>query len=353
VNQFSVINSGACTAIGLSAPATAAAVSGEVAGFAEHPYLVDEVGERMVLAVVPFISELAVGASRLTELAVAAAREAALPLEGSIGREGGIPLVLAIPPARPGLADGVGEIILGDLVVALKDLCKLSQVNYLQGGHATGIAALEMCLQTMRATGARFGLIGGVDSYIIPETLEWLESEEQLHSGRNPWGFIPGEAAAFCLLTAFASSGGASPRLDCLSLATSRESALMKTEAVCTGEGLTVAIRKAIEVMSPEERVSHVFCDMNGEPFRADEYGFAITRLSNRFASATDFVAPADCWGDVGAATGPLLISLAHTCAKKRDVAGEHTLVWTSSEDGLRSAALFLPNPGRKEMVCL
>ncbi len=38
---------------------------------------------------------------------------------------------------------------------------------------------------------------------------------------------------------------------------------------------------------------------MNGEPYRADEFGFACLRTNEAFVSASDFVAPADCWGDV------------------------------------------------------
>ena len=51
-------------------------------------------------------------------------------------------------------------------------------------------------------------------------------------------------------------------------------------------------------------KVSDVYCDLNGEPYRADEFGFAALRTKEHFASASDFVAPADCWGDVAAAGG-------------------------------------------------
>jgi 3-oxoacyl-[acyl-carrier-protein] synthase-1 len=80
---------------------------------------------------------------------------------------------------------------------------------------------------------------------------------------------------------------------------------------------------------------------MNGEAYRADEYGFTIVRTSQHFASAGDFLAPADCWGDVGAATGPLLLALAVIAARKSYAPGPHALLWTSSEGGERSAALI------------
>ena len=49
----------------------------------------------------------------------------------------------------------------------------------------------------------------------------------------------------------------------------------IKTETVCIGEGLTAAFREALSPASPGAKVTDVYCDMNGEPYRADEFGFA------------------------------------------------------------------------------
>jgi len=84
-----------------------------------------------------------------------------------------------------------------------------------------------------------------------------------------------------------------------------------------------------------------VFCDMNGEPYRADEYGFACLRTGEAFASASEFVAPADCLGDVSAASVPLGIMLSSIAVRKRYARGPYALVWASSEGGDRGAALL------------
>jgi 3-oxoacyl-[acyl-carrier-protein] synthase-1 len=80
---------------------------------------------------------------------------------------------------------------------------------------------------------------------------------------------------------------------------------------------------------------------MNGEPYRADEYGFACLRANEWFASSSEFVSPADCWGDVSAATGPLCVSLSVIAARKTYSNGPLTLVWASSESGERAGALL------------
>ena len=79
---------------------------------------------------------------------------------------------------------------------------------------------------------------------------------------------------------------------------------------------------------------------MNGEPYRADEFGFACLRTKERFVSVSDFIAPADCWGDVSAASAPLGIMLSAIAARKSYAKGRFALVWGSSEGGERGAAL-------------
>jgi 3-oxoacyl-[acyl-carrier-protein] synthase-1 len=79
---------------------------------------------------------------------------------------------------------------------------------------------------------------------------------------------------------------------------------------------------------------------MNGEPYRADEFGFACLRTKEAFESASDFVAPADCWGDVSAATGPLSLALSTIAFRKTYANGPFSFLWASSESGERASAL-------------
>ena len=79
---------------------------------------------------------------------------------------------------------------------------------------------------------------------------------------------------------------------------------------------------------------------LRGEPYRADEYGFAVTRTREHFVSPADFTAPADCWGDVGAASVPLSLGLALAAFAKGYSRGDTGLVWASSDTGERGAAL-------------
>jgi 3-oxoacyl-[acyl-carrier-protein] synthase-1 len=223
----------------------------------------------------------------------------------------------------------------------------LGLVHGIARGHASGLLALEAACRTVETGRADFCLVGGVDSYVEPETLEWLEANEQVHSAgssNNAWGFIPGEAAGFCLLMSIASARrhGIEPLGHVRAVTAAREEHLIKSDTVCLGRGLTAAFAGVFDALpSPSDVVNDVICDMNGEPYRAEEFGFATIRTRHRFMNESEFQTPADCWGDVGAASGPLFVNLAVVAQAKGYAAGPRTLVWTSSESGERAAAVI------------
>lgn len=70
-----------------------------------------------------------------------------------------------------------------------------------------------------------------------------------------------------------------------------------------------------------------------------------MLRARALFRDAADFEAPADCWGDLGAASGPLYACLAIEAEARGYAKGSRTLIWASSEGGQRGAAL-LRRPG-------
>jgi 3-oxoacyl-[acyl-carrier-protein] synthase-1 len=221
-----------------------------------------------------------------------------------------------------------------------------SRIAEFEVGHAAGHLCFDAALKECRAETIDACLVAGVDSYLAPETLEWVEDCDQLHGGgplNNAWGFIPGEAAGTVLLA----KAGQAQRIgltvlgEVVSVGRGFETKLIKTDAVCTGVGLTDAFRKALGGLTPDEQIHNVLCDLNGEKYRADEYGFAALRTKDRFRSASDFIAPADCWGDVGAAGVFLHTALAVISHRKRYGKGPLSMVCASSECGVRGASII------------
>jgi 3-oxoacyl-[acyl-carrier-protein] synthase-1 len=293
--------------------------------------------EPMVVAMAPYLPEDMLWVDRLTELALPAATEALAPLDPFEVR---VQAIIGVPPKRPGIPDKLEDIVRERLSEQLGS--RLTSVETIATGHAAGLIAIECAFGQIQSGKAEFALIGGIDSYLDVDTLEWLEEREQIHSNSNAWGFVPGEAAGFCLLASgsTATAYGLRPLVTVTATASAHEKNSIKAQTVCIGEGLSQAIRSVLDSLLVEEKIDQTICDMNGETYRAEEYGFAVARTSERFVDATDFIAPADCWGDVGAASGPLFLSLATVASQKKYARGPRTLAWASSESGERSATI-------------
>ena len=331
---------GARTAVGMTAPATAAAVRAAVAAFAQHPFLFDTAGEPYQVAPAAYLDIDLVGAARMAELAGPAATEALAPLAAAAGSKPSIPVFIGMPLPRPGRPrDAVA--VVSERLRAEMGRAKLQagRVQVIEKGHAAGAMAVQAAWEIVRSGSTEFALAGGVDSYLEPETMAWLEASDQAHGAvRNSWGFIPGEGAGFALLAAgpAAEHYKIAAELELVTAATARETKLIKTEAVCLGEGLTELFRALAGGLAPGTKVDHLVCDMNGEPYRADEFGFAVLRAGELFRNASAFAGPASFWGDVGAAAGPLFVALSVAEARKGYARGPITAAFTSSESGER-----------------
>jgi 3-oxoacyl-[acyl-carrier-protein] synthase-1 len=336
---------GARTPIGRTVWASAAAVRAGVCGFREHPYMVDTAGEPMRIASAPWLEITMESTPRMAALLLPAIDEALAPLS-ALGAGTGlrIGLALALPAPRPGQASNLAAELLA--AIDAQQPRRFARTTSFELGHAAGYLALAAARAGCARGAFDVCVVAGADSYLSPETLEWVEACDQLHGSgplNNAWGFIPGEGAGAVLLGApmVGHRLGLPPLGILRAIGVGTETKLIKTDTVCIGEGLTQAFRAALDGLLPGERVDDVYCDMNGEPFRADEFGFAALRTGEHFRAASDFVAPADCWGDVGAASAPLHLALAAIAQRKHYAKGPLAMTWGSSESGERGAALL------------
>lgn len=341
-DSICILSLGAQTAIGLNATSTAAAVRAGISGFNEHPFMINQQGEPYTLAMVPSIDPYTSYRQRMILMVEQAVKETIAGLEYQRVHQA-IPAIIGLPEVRPGLPQDLAFLIEESVRELNNAQISINSVHTLLNGHSAGLLALERGRQILSVGNAEFCLVGGLDSYIEPETLEWIEDNDQLHQPANAWGFIPGEAAGFCLicLKNTAKRYNLMVRAELVSIATAIEQNRIKAETICLGQGLTRAVKDVTKYLPQDSKVNYMICDQNGEAYRADEFGFMLTRLSDLFEDPSDYLAPADCWGDVGAASGPLFIN--QTCAafEKGYAKGQYTLLWTSSEGGERTAAIF------------
>ena len=339
-----IVALGACTPVGRDAWSSAAAVRAGISGFVRHPFMIDTAGEPMRAAIAPWIDIGVSGADRLEALLFPALDQALEPLASRQGAPLNMAIALGLPSARPGLPEDIQRQMLARMNKRYARY--FSSAASFAAGHAAGLIATQAAVTKLAQGTLDACVVAGVDSYIEPLTLEWLEANDQLHSAgplNNAWGFIPGEAGAALLLMreSVAQAADLEVLAVVLGTGTAMEPKRIKTETVCTGEGLTQAFRAALAALPTGAKVSDIYCDMNGEPYRADEFGFTALRTKEHFDSASDFIAPADCWGDVAAAGGPLHVMLAVIAGAKGYANGKVAFAWASAEGGERAGTLL------------
>ncbi len=342
-SNINIIGVGARTPLGLQAPAAAASVRAAISALGDHPFMVDQVGDPMPAAMDPELDPRLIGPSRFLKLATPAQAEACAPLAklGSVGMR--LPVYLGLPEIRPGFTEKDLETIRAG-VAAFDGLpVRLGQVTPFPVGHAAGAVALQAAIAPMRQGALDLCLVGGVESYFHPDTMEWLDANRQLAGTVSRSGFVPGEGAAFILLASdafckrFQQSCLATVDTVCLA----SETKLIKTDEVCVGEGLTKAVEGAVANLLGGTRINKVICDINGERYRGEEWGFVCLRLSQHFDDPTAYQSPADCWGDMGAASIPLFAMLASEGIARGYAQGPRILLWAGSEKGQRGAVVL------------
>lgn len=340
-----IIGTGARTPLGLNARSSAAALRAGVSSLGEHPFMLDQVGDAMPGALDSLLDPAIFGVDRFLPLVKSALLEACAPLERiSTQPPLSLPVYLALPEVRPGFSKHDADTIRDALASTDSLPVNISEVKILSEGHAAGLAAFAAAMEHINTGHIKAALVGGVDSYFHPDTMEWLDGNRQLSGSVSRSAFVPGEGAGFCMLAsaAFSEELGLDQFVRVFEASFGRENKLIKTSDICLGEGLTTTIKKSIERLEPsQKKINDIVCDINGERYRGEEWGFVCLRLPQYFDAPTAYLSPADYWGDMGAASGPLFAMLACQAAECGYASGPRTLLWASSEGGLRGAVLL------------
>ena len=339
-----IVSTGARTPLGLQAAPSAAALRAGISAMGRHPFMVDHLGDPMPAAIDQVLDPGLMGPERLLALVESAFREACSFLSDLPGPRLKLPLYLGLPEVRPGFSEQDAESILSG-VARLEGLpVEFSEVRGFTQGHAAGLSALALATEQIRGGTPDACLVGGVDSYFEPETMEWLEANRQVVGADTRSAFVPGEGAGVCVLMAerLTRRLRLSAQADVLSVAIGAEPKRIKTSDVCLGEGLTATIQNALVGLPPPTRlIDDVICDINGERYRGEEWGFVCLRLPQHFKAPTAYRSPASSWGDTGAASGTLFAMLACQAAERGYATGSRTMLWASSEGGPRAAAVL------------
>lgn len=345
--ELCLLGAGARTSLGIDLRSSAAAACSGIAEFSEHPFMVDLAGEPMVVARDPWLAAELEGGERLAEL-VATAVDECLSAAGLVagGRRWPLRLWLALSEAERARTDGRAARVVSAVEEVLAGRCQLAGVSVLEHGHVAGAVAVCAAADAARAGYDGVCLVVGADSWLDPVSLEWLDATGRLHSPVHPFGFVPGEAAAAVLLGPPHWAGPAGVAGWIAGGALSFEPDLAP-ELPRLGRALTHAAREALaDRNAAMPQVGTVYADLNGMPERADELGYTIVRLAERMAPGFGTVTPVEWFGDVGAASVPLMLALAGAGAAMGRVTGPALLLGQAIGGGRSALLMALPDAG-------
>lgn len=344
---------GLVTPVGRSAPASCAAIRAGIARPRRVSYfqaLDEETQEEVPVTGYPVrgYTEGFNMVGRWLRLARGAVRDllstSGLPdaADGRFWQKTGLFIVAPRPnDARFQDEEGEGEEALQEALLApLHDALGLplsqQHLGVIGQGHAGTAAALHRAKEQLIRGGVERFLVVAVDSYLDPLTLEWLAGSGRLKTEAVPTGLSPGEAGACLLLETQPSAarrGAAAPVL-VAGVATGQEKNAFLSGEPSTGEALAACVQNALERSSPGELFSgDVYLDLNGEFWRAMEWGSALVRLAGRVADPRLHL-PCVSVGDVGSASGALGACLAVHELSRGHTRTKQALVVSSSEQG-------------------
>lgn len=338
IKFLSVIASGLLTPLGDSPKRVLAAINAEVSAYGgstycnrwSHPMTVAQIPEVALAPLTPEVKALNLASRklRLYRLAVPALRQVL-----DFPDAPNIPLFLAGPEVLPNQAAP----IMGDLVALIAQHSGLpidiSMSRYFASGRAGVLQTLQLAFQFFEQTSHNYALIGGVDSFVDPATLAFLDAENRVLAEDVIDGFAPSEGAGFMVLAR--PSKHNDQRVKLYRPGISSEPGHKYGTAPNLGAGLSGAIAAAIQSGSGG-KVGAVISSMNGESYFAKEFGVSMVRHSRHFSTQWHHHHPADCVGDLGAAFGMLGLCLG--ASKAAAMPESQVLVYGASDTGLRSA---------------
>lgn len=282
-----ILGIGMLTPVGLTADRTAKSIRAQIARIQDSPFLNDRyeplamgwieddlippIGEDLLLsgALHPLVSRLL----RLGGEPLAAAANLLSQVEAC-------PLFLAMPAPLPGQESALPPDFLALFSQQSGVPFNVKGSQTLCQGRAGCFQAVQKGVEALfRPDGPEAVLVGGLDSYFDPDLIKhYGQVEHRILAEGIPDGFIPGEGAAFLLLStpARCQRQGWTPMAVIQGVGLGIEAGHLYSDQPYRGDGLAAAFG-ALFGSTQSAPVQTVFAGFNGENLWAKEWGTSTT----------------------------------------------------------------------------
>ncbi len=334
MSGVAVVQVGARTPVGLDARQTGFLLRAGFPAMAEAP-LANAEGEAITMAFLPTLDGRMVGAERLAALARAPFEEAVEPI-----RDLAAEVHLAIDegcPEAPLAARGLEAMV--------KRVMPSAIVRVEPRGEAAAGALVPAAIRTLEARRADFVVIGGVHSDYDPRAIAALEQSGRLFSRDNLDSRMPGEAAAFFVLTRAGEAGRhrLAPAARVIGVGAGKEKARPDNDdPAYEALGLTAAMQQATAPLAADGRTAGwLLTDLTYEMWRQYEWQSVWVRAQKVLGVPYVIEAPAQRIGYLGAAAMPLFVAIATTAWRHGYAPAPLALALVGNDGGDRAAMVL------------
>jgi 3-oxoacyl-[acyl-carrier-protein] synthase I len=336
MQPISIRGTGLVTPVGLSAPASCAAIRAKLANPTQTGFTDDE-GKRILAHQVELDVPLR-GLSKLARMAAMAVEEALAGVK--LEARALIPLLLCVAEKdRPGRLDGLDD----DLFDELREACGTMFGNpssVIAHGRVGAAVALAQARLLLYRDGIEQVLIASADSLVTGATLSHYLANDRLLTPRISNGFMPGEAATALLVGKPRKRG----ELVCNGIGFGIEHAHVLSDKPLRGEGLATAHRAALEEAGRDfSDMGFRITDLSGEQYYFKEADLALSRLLRARQEDPELWHPAESTGACGASIGGICLAVAHAAHSKGYAPAPRALLHFSDDDGRRASVVVMP----------
>lgn len=217
----------------------------------------------------------------------------------------------------------------------------LSKIVY--GDQISFCKVLDMAITALETNQLDACIVGGIDSFIEPATLEWGIESNKFRMEGNSSGFFPGEGASFILLHKQSQSRKQQTQVRGIigrpEFAVEQQS--LNNTAATRGTAITSTISKALAKF-PIVDSCILITNLNGSLEYAKELGSCLVNLKSHHAEISDSTIwhPAASFGETGCVFPGIAISIAMHAKSRNYVKNSPFLIAVLSETLERSAFL-------------
>ena len=328
---IAIRKTGLVTSVGLSAPASCAAIRAKVSNPTETRFI--DSGGEWIMAHQVQLEKPWRGLTKLTKMASMAIAEC---LDGIARDEwASMPLLLCVAEQeRPGRLERLDDQLFLDIEQELGVHFAPASAIIAHGRVSVAIA-LAQARKLIHEHNAPQVIIAAADSLLGWPTLSVYEREERLLTERNSNGFMPGEGGGALLVGRPEGKG----ELLCTGIGFGMEQAHIDSGAPLRADGLTTAIKRALADAGCEMHdLDYRITDLSGEQYYFKEAALAFNRILRVHKMDFELWHPAESIGESGAVSGIACLAIARMASVKGYAPGRGVLIHFANDGGHRIA---------------